>query len=166
MIAIAVTQFHNLSEVKDNARYQSLESSWKRKVQSISYIRRICSSTHFDEKHINASVKFAEMIATILSGNNIEDIFSKSEISGNMDSVEVCLVHLPVALKAGFREALTEVVMRAGDAALNGLVSGAVFGAIHGHRALPPPWISNINKAFIQNLNKKLNLLFDLMGLP
>ena len=106
------------------------------------------------------------MIATILSGNNIEDIFSKSEISGNMDSVEVCLVHLPVSLKAGFREALTEVVMRAGDAALNGLVSGAVFGAIHGHRALPPPWISNINKAFIQNLNKKLNLLFDLMGVP
>ena len=31
MIAIAVTQFHNLSEVKDNARYQSLEISLGKK---------------------------------------------------------------------------------------------------------------------------------------
>ena len=133
----------------------------------MSVIRRICSSTHFHEKHINTSVRFAEIIATILKGDdNIETFLSTPESSENMDSVEICLAHLPVALQAGFREALTEVVMKGGDATINGLVSGAVFGAMHGHRSLPPSWISNINKAFIQNLSKKLNLLFDLMGVP
>ena len=130
-------------------------------------IRRICSSTHFDEKHINAAIKFTEIIATILEGKKLEHNFSKSNISGgNIDSVEVCLAQLPFSLRVGFREALTNVVMEGGDAALNGLVSGAVFGALHGYHALPPQWISNINKSFIQNLNKKLNLLFDLMGMP
>ena len=165
MIAIAVTQFYNLSEVTDNARYR--KEFWKEISHQLSYIRRICSSTHFDEKHINASVRFATIIASILQGdNNIGNLFSQSDCSENLDSVEICLTHLPVAFEVGFREALTEVVMKGGDAAANGLVSGAVFGAICGHRSLPPAWISNINKAFIQNLNKKLNLLFDLMGVP
>ena len=163
MIAIAVTQFYNVIEVTDNARYR--KEFWKEMSHQLSFIRRICSSTHFGEKHINASVRFAEIIATILQGdNNIGNLFSKSDSSEN--SVEICLTHLPLALEVGFREALIEVVMKGGDAATNGLVSGAVYGAICGHRSLPPAWISNINKAFIQNLNKKLNLLFDLMGVP
>ena len=68
--------------------------------------------------------------------------------------------------RAGFREAVTNVVMMGGKASVNGFVVGAVLGALQGFHTLPSNWIQNIDEEFKINLDKKLNVLLDLMGVP
>ena len=68
--------------------------------------------------------------------------------------------------KSGFREVITNVVMMGGQATLNGFVVGAVFGALQGFQRLPTNWIQNLEEEFREMLDKKLNGLLDLMGVP
>ena len=93
---------------------------------------------------------------------NIPD--DEETISGS--SIHVALEHLNSLEEKGFRESLMNIIMMGGDAPLNGLVAGAVYGAISGYHTLPSVWIQHIDKSFTTILDKKLNLLFDLMGVP
>lgn len=150
MIAIAVTQFHNLTEVQDNAR-------------------RICSSTHCSEHHCSVSATFATILATVLQGSSVADLVSaeRRDPATTRNSVDTALLHLhPRHTEPWFRDCLTSVVMAGGQASLNGLVAGAVYGALQGYHALPAQWIANIDRNFVMTLDKKINLLLDLMGVP
>ena len=68
--------------------------------------------------------------------------------------------------KSGFREVITNVVMMGGEVTLSGFVVGAVFGALQGFQSLPNNWIQNLEEEFREMLDKKLNGLLDLMGVP
>ena len=68
--------------------------------------------------------------------------------------------------KAGFREALTSAIMRGGRATVSGAVAGAVLGLVTGFQNLPKVWVENVSDGVRRNLDKKLNNLFDLMGIP
>ena len=83
------------------------------------------------------------------------------------NSIDTALLHLhPSPTEPWFRDCLTSVVMSGGQASLNGLVAGAVYGALQGYHALPAQWIANIDRNFVMTLDKKINLLLDLMGVP
>ena len=85
----------------------------------------------------------------------------------SIDSIDTALLHLhPSPTEPWFRDCLTSVVMSGGQASLNGLVAGAVYGALQGYHALPAQWIANIDRNFVMTLDKKINLLLDLMGVP
>ena len=99
-----------------------------------------------------------------MKGDTINFLNDEETISGS--SIHVALEHLNSLEEKGFRESLMNIIMRGGDAPLNGLVAGAVYGAISGYYALPSVWIQLIDKSFTTVLDKKLNLLFDLMGVP
>ena len=163
MIGIAVIQFHNLQEVEENARLV-IKSYFSTKTYFYLIFRRICSSTHSDKENIGSAIRFAITLAKILKGDTINFLNDEETISGS--SINVALEHLNSLEEKGFRESLMNIIMMGGDAPLNGLVAGAVYGAISGYHALPSVWIQHIDKSFTTVLDKKLNLLFDLMGVP
>ena len=80
--------------------------------------------------------------------------------------MRILLDSLEAFESSDFREVITNVVMLGGDASLNGFVVGAVFGALTGFQRLPSNWIQNLEQEFREMLDKKLNGLLDLMGVP
>ena len=153
----------------------------------VSVVRRICSSTHCSEHHCSVSATFATILATVLQGNSVADFVSaerrdpattrnsvadlvsaeRRDPATAHNSVDTALLHLhPRHTEPWFRDCLTSVVMAGGQASLNGLVAGAVYGALQGYHALPAQWIANIDRNFVMTLDKKINLLLDLMGVP
>ena len=56
--------------------------------------------------------------------------------------------------------------MRGGRATVTGAVAGAVLGLVTGFQNLPKVWVENVSDGVRRNLDKKLNNLFDLMGIP
>ena len=135
----------------------------------VSVVRRICSSTHCSEHHCSLAATFATILATVLQGSSVADLVSaeRRDPATTHNSVDTALLHLhPRPTEPWFRDCLTSVVMAGGQASLNGLVAGAVYGALQGYHALPAQWIANIDRNFVMTLDKKINLLLDLMGVP
>ena len=89
-----------------------------------------------------------------------------SDPHGVYNSLKLVKINFEEFDKLGFKEVMMNIVMLGGEAACNGLVAGAIFGALAGFQSLPSQWILNINKEFMSNLDKKVNNLFDLMGIP
>ncbi|MFN0064197.1 MAG: ADP-ribosylglycohydrolase family protein [Myxococcaceae bacterium] len=60
----------------------------------------------------------------------------------NLDRVEVPfrLAFFQLAQQRSFEDALVDVVNRGGDTDLNGAVTGALLGAVHGESAIPEAW--------------------------
>lgn len=87
-------------------------------------------------------------------------------MSSQAGVMKILLDNVEIFETSGFREVVTKVVMMGGEASLNGLVVGAVFGALQGFQRLPSNWIENLEEEFREMLDKKLNGLLDLMGVP
>ena len=87
-------------------------------------------------------------------------------MSSQVGVMKILLDNVEIFETSGFREVVTKVVMMGGEASLNGLVVGAVFGALQGFQRLPSNWIENLEEEFREMLDKKLNGLLDLMGVP
>jgi len=155
MVGLVVSQFHDLNEVKGNAR-------------------RICGATHTHDKNKNLAVILAEILAKLLQGNKLEDVligvelgeWNKADISHPATSMATMLKHAETYSNSGFRSAMTAVVMCGGHASVNAIVAGSVFGLVEGFQLMPSEWVLGVNMDFRKSLDKKLNLLFDLMGVP
>merc|ERR1719477_378322 len=147
VIGLLVSQFHDLEEVKGNAR-------------------RICAATHNHSENKIYTVILAEILAKLLQGEGLENVtdsvklgdWNKADISHPATSLDTLLIHVHTFCTSGFKGAMASIVMQGGHASINGLVAGSVFGLVEGFQALPSTWM--------KNLDKKLNLLFDLMGVP
>ena len=112
-------------------------------------------------------MKFAQLLAKILQGSTPPTLLELEEAESDPVGVmRILLENMEMFEKSGFREVITNVVMLGGEASLNGLVVGAVFGALQGFQRLPSNWIQNLEEDFKTNLDKKLNGLLDLMGVP
>eukprot|EP00092_Neocalanus_flemingeri_P030178 GFUD01032756.1.p1 GENE.GFUD01032756.1~~GFUD01032756.1.p1 ORF type:complete len:578 (+),score=117.79 GFUD01032756.1:138-1871(+) len=155
IVGLVISQFHDLDEVKGNAR-------------------RICGSTHDHEDNRNLSVILAEILAKLLQGETLEKVidgvelgdWNKADISHPATSMDMILKHVETSNSLGFRAAMTEIVMSGGHASINGVVAGSVFGLVEGFQSMPAVWVTSVDLEFRRNLDKKLNLLFDLMGVP
>ena len=79
---------------------------------------------------------------------------------------KLLMEELNIYQQHGFREALLNIMMKGGNSTVNGCVAGAVFGAMTGYQNLPSVCLQQISKSFISSLDKKVNLLLDLMGVP
>lgn len=111
-------------------------------------------------------MKFAQILAEILQGSSPSTWLDLEETESQSCVMRILLDNRELFEKSGFREVLTNVVMLGGEASLNGLVVGAVFGALQGFQRLPSNWLQNLEEEFKINLDKKLNGLLDLMGVP
>jgi len=155
MIGLVISQFHDLDEVKGNAR-------------------RICGSTHDHEDNRNLTVILAEILAKLLQGETLEQVidvvelreWNRADISHPATSMDMMLKHVKMYSTSGFRAAMSAIVMSGGHASVNGVIAGSVFGLVEGFQSMPAVWVQSINLEFRKNLDKKLNLLFDLMGVP
>ena len=106
-------------------------------------------------------------MAKILQGSSPTTLLEQEEPEGNQAGVMGLLLdNLELFEKSGFREVITNVVMMGGEVTLSGFVVGAVFGALQGFQSLPNNWIQNLEEEFREMLDKKLNGLLDLMGVP
>ena len=106
-------------------------------------------------------------MARILQGSSPPTLLELEEGETSQTGVvRLLLDNLELFEKSGFREVVTNVVMMGGEATLNGFVVGAVFGALQGFQNLPTNWIQNLEEEFREMLDKKLNGLLDLMGVP
>jgi len=68
--------------------------------------------------------------------------------------------------QGGFKAALTETVMRGGQAQVTGAVAGAVTGLLGGYKNLPQDWLEVLQPPIRTAINKRCNHLLDLMGVP
>ena len=106
-------------------------------------------------------------MARILQGSSLPTLLELEEAETSQTGMmRLLLDNLELFEKSGFREVVTNVVMMGGEATLNGFVVGAVFGALQGFQNLPTNWIQNLEEEFREMLDKKLNGLLDLMGVP
>ena len=112
-------------------------------------------------------MQFAQILARVIQGTTLPDLLHQTDTQAFQGgSIKVLLDNVELFGRTGFKEAVTNVVMMGGKASVNGFVVGAVFGALQGFQALPSNWIQNIDEEFKINLDKKLNVLLDLMGVP
>ena len=112
-------------------------------------------------------MQFAQILARVIQGTTLPDLLDQTDSQAFQGgSIKVLLDNVELFERTGFKEAVTNVVMMGGKASVNGFVVGAVFGALQGFQALPSNWIQNIDEEFKINLDKKLNVLLDLMGVP
>jgi len=155
MVGLVISQFHDLEEVRGNAR-------------------RICGSTHHHENNKTYAVILAEILAKLLQGKTLEEATScvdlggwnKADMSHPATSLHIMLEHVHTFSSSGFKASLSSIIMGGGHASLNGVVAGSVFGLVEGFQSMPSGWVKNVDQGFKRNLDKKLNLLFDLMGVP
>ena len=113
------------------------------------------------------AVSFAQILARILQGTSLSELLKQEEGEGELHgSIKILMDNVELFERSGFRDAVTNVVMMGGNASVNGFVVGSVFGALQGFQSLPSNWIQNIDEEFKVNLDKKLNVLLDLMGVP
>ena len=117
--------------------------------------------------NIELAVSFAQILARILQGTSLSALIKQGEGEGELHgSIKILMDNVELFERSGFRDAVTNVVMMGGNASVNGFVVGSVFGALQGFQSLPSNWIQNIDEEFKVNLDKKLNVLLDLMGVP
>ena len=117
--------------------------------------------------NIELAVSFAQILARILQGTSLSELLEQEEGEGELHgSIKILMDNVELFERSGFRDAVTNVVMMGGNASVNGFVVGSVFGALQGFQSLPSNWIQNIDEEFKVNLDKKLNVLLDLMGVP
>lgn len=155
IVGLVISQFHDLKEVRENAR-------------------RICGSTHEHENNKQIAIIFAEILAKLLQGNPLENVvegiqleeWNKADLSHPATSLDIMLKHIDIYRKSGFKAAMSKIVMLGGHSSINALVAGSVFGLVEGFQALPIAFLKSIDDDFRNDLDKKLNLLFDLMGVP
>jgi len=165
VIALVMSEFHSLTEVCDNAA-------------------RICGATHPHQANAAAAQCLAKLLTKLIQGQSTQDALedAKSTLSSqNLSSEQlddmshpwVCLSDMLKAVEMflsagedGFREAMSATVMRGGHATVTGCVTGAVLGILTGFQNIPKDWIENVNVDIRRNMDKKLNNLFDLMGVP
>ena len=98
-----------------------------------------------------------------------EDVLDVNEAGRPWECLEDVVNAVEMYLETGedgFRVAVSGVVMKGGHATVTGCVTGAVLGILTGYTNLPKAWVENINGGVRRNLDKKLNNLFDLMGVP
>lgn len=163
--ALVMSSFHSLAEVNENAA-------------------RICSASHPHPSNTAAAQCLANLLTKLLQGKSTQDALeeAKSTLSSQNLSPEqhadishpwVCLsamLHgVEMFLSAGedgFRSAMSATVMKGGHATVTGCVTGAVLGILTGFQNVPKDWIENVNVTVRRNMDKKLNNLFDLMGVP
>lgn len=162
MIGLVVSQFHDLTEIERNAS-------------------RICNSTHASAGNVDAAVLFAKALAKLLQGASTEESLAemRRDIEG-LDSLDDTLQeisHPVTALRnlvesvtlfetAGFQDALISVIFQGGEASVGCQVAGSVLGLLSGYSNLPPAWLNTIKPDFRKVLDKKLNTLLDVMGIP
>ena len=104
-----------------------------------------------------------------MQGTSLQTILQEDQVEiekYEVGSIKILMNNVELFERSGFKEAVSNVVMMGGNASINGFVVGAVFGALQGFQNLPPNWIQNIDEDFKINLDKKLNVLLDLMGVP
>jgi len=168
MVGLAVAQFHDLNEVRSNAL-------------------RICEATHKSLEAREGATKIAVLLARILQGKGLEQVLDMGSHSLNRkqrckeDKVENsgpntssgCFAVLDRVIaaaqdfeEAGFKGALTKVVMEGGSATVGGAVAGAVFGALAGYSNLPASWLGEVEASIKEAVYKRINHLLDLMGIP
>jgi len=162
MIGLVVSQFHDLTEIERNAS-------------------RICSSTHAAAGNVDAAVLFAKALAKFLQGNSSTQALAemREEIGGlnSLDDTLQELAHPVTALRnllesvelyetRGFQDSLLHVIFQGGDASVAGQVTGAVLGLLTGYGNLPTSWLNKIDLDFRKVIDKKLNTLLDVMGIP
>ena len=56
--------------------------------------------------------------------------------------------------------------MEGGSATVSGAVAGAVFGALAGYSNLPSSWLGEVEASVKEAVDKRINHLLDLMGIP
>lgn len=154
IVGLVVSQFYDLCEVTENAR-------------------RICGSTHHHSENRRNAILLAQILSNLLKGESLNTVTSKIDVTEHnyhvshpSTCINMLIKHIKTFESEGYRGALTSIVMHGGHASVNGLVAGSVFGMTQGYQALPLDWLKNIDSEFKKNLDKKLNLLFDMMGVP
>jgi len=167
MVGLAVAQFHDLDEVRSNAL-------------------RICEATHKSLEAREGATELAILLARILQGKGLEQLGDrgnhpvKREPGCKEDAVKnatnssfgsFAVLDTVVAAaqnfkEAGFKGALTKVAMEGGSATVSGAVAGAVFGALAGYSNLPASWLGQVEASIKEAVDKRINHLLDLMGIP
>lgn len=158
VIGLVISQFHDLKEVRSNAS-------------------RICGSTHAHTHNIQAAGWLAEVLARQLQGSSLTEALASTpgeEWSRYREDIShpwSCLEQIEQAAASfqqqqGFRGTLLDTIMTGGHASVNGCVVGAVLGLATGYTDLPSHWIHRLDPVFRKSLDKKLNTLFDSMGIP
>ena len=167
MVGLAVAQFHDLHEVQSNAL-------------------RICEATHKSSEAKEGATELAILLAKLLQGNGLElvvdienqfrerskSVHRKQESKENNNFLGTFVVldrvvaAAPDFKEAGFKGALTKVVMEGGSATVSGAVAGAVFGALAGYSNLPASWLGEVEASVKEAVDKRINHLLDLMGIP
>jgi len=168
MIGLVIAQFHDSEETCHNAR-------------------RICEATHSDEENVQAAQIFALCLARLIKGDSLEESIDvmNEELNNNIEanSIEnnnnyiinknsplITLQTLAECIKIykenGFKDALLNAVMRGKSASTSGQIVGSVLGLELGFTELPADLIAFLQPAFRKQLNKKMNTLFDVMGIP
>jgi len=172
MVGLAVAQFHDLGEVQSNAL-------------------RICLATHRGKEAREGATKLATLIARLLQGKTLEEVVALGSCLEGLDSgahpleedekitggngnlPSGCFAILRRVVTAvpefngdGFKGALSKVVMEGGSATVAGALAGAVFGALAGYSNLPASWLDAVDAAVKESVDKRINHLLDLMGIP
>jgi len=163
MVGLAVAQFHDLDEVHSNAL-------------------RICEATHKSLEAREGATELAILLARILQGKGLEQLGDRGnhpvkkeqgckENASNSSFGSFAVLGTVVAAaqnfkEAGFKGALTKVAMEGGSATVSGAVAGAVFGALAGYSNLPASWLGQVEANVKEAVDKRINHLLDLMGIP
>ena len=165
MVGLAVAQFHDLHEVQSNAL-------------------RICEATHKSSEAKEGATELAILLAKLLQGNGLELVVEnqfrdrsksvqrkqeskeKNNFLGTIVVLDRVVAAAPDFKEAGFKGALTKVVMEGGSATVSGAVAGAVFGALAGYSNLPSSWLGEVEASVKEAVDKRINHLLDLMGIP
>jgi len=168
MVGLAVAQFHDLDEVRSNAL-------------------RICEATHKSSEAREGATELAILLARVLQGKGLEQVGdmgnhpvkreqgctgdnvgrnASNSSFGSFAVLDTVTAAAQDFKKAGFKGALTKVTMKGGSATVAGAVAGAVFGALAGYSNLPASWLGQVEAGVKEAVDKRINHLLDLMGIP
>jgi ADP-ribosylglycohydrolase len=170
MIGLVIAQFHNTEETCANAR-------------------RICGATHSGEENLRAAEMFVLCLARLIKGESLSESVTcmteelnanprqSSSIENNNNNNAITTSSPLVTLqtlaecveiykKQGFKEAMLNVVLKGRNSSTGSQLVGSVLGLQLGFTELPQDLIAFIQPAFRKQLDKKMNTLFDVMGIP
>ena len=124
--------------------------------------RRICKATHAHPTCVVAAETLAECLACLLQGDPLEAALESA--ADRCVPLSTLATILPA--QPSFSASLAAVVMRGGEACVAGQVAGAVLGATAGYGGLPAELLDSIDNDFRVSMDRKINKLLDLMGVP
>jgi len=179
VMSLTVSQFHSLTEVSDNAvRICSATHPHTDNVSAavclatmISKLLQGCRTQEVLQEgkdalnrhnctKVNSHPWVCLSHAITALGKYLEEL--KEGFRGGMNAT----VMRGSQAEEAFRGAMTATVMRGGHSTVTGCVTGSLLGLVTGFQNLPKVWVENVNAGVKKNLDKKLNNLFDLMGIP